>query len=348
MISVGLVGFGVSGRVFHAPVIGAVSGLRLTGIVQRHGDSARRACPDVRIHRDLDSLLADDSIRLVVIATPNAAHHELARRCLLAGRDVVADKPLTVTSAEARGLAELAAARGRVLSVYQNRRWDGDFLTVERLIRSGALGRVVIFESRYDRYRAARRVEAWRESQGPGAGVLYDLGPHLLDQAMVLFGMPQAITADVRIERADAVVDDAFDILLGYPGLRVFLRATMLACSPAPRFLVYGAGGSFSKHGMDPQESVLRAGGSPASPGWGEEDETRWGTLACRGEDGSIVRRTVPTERGDYRRFYENVRDAIDGVAGLAVTAEHSAEIVRLIELARQSSAQRRTLDCPV
>jgi len=206
IISVGLIGFGVAGRTFHAPVIRAVPGLRLAAIVQRSGAGAY---PDVPVFRSVDELLEDASIRLIVIATPNESHFPLAKQCLLAGRDVVVDKPFTVNSSEGVELTELARAEGRLLSVYHNRRWDGDFRTVRRLIASGELGRLVMFESHYDRYRLARRPGAWRENPGPGSGVLFDIGSHMVDQALALFGMPEAIAADVRMEREDAQADDA-------------------------------------------------------------------------------------------------------------------------------------------
>jgi scyllo-inositol 2-dehydrogenase (NADP+) len=345
IIRVGLAGFGVAGRTFHAPVIRAVPGLRLTSIVQRRGNTARETYPDVRAVPSVDELLADEAIRLVVIATPNASHYPLAMQCLLAGRDVVVDKPFTTTSSEAQELDELARSKGRVLSVYQNRRWDGDFLTVQRLIGSGDLGRLAVFESHYDRYRLARRPGAWREAAGPGSGVLFDIGSHLVDQALTLFGMPEAIAADVRIERDDAVVDDAFDIMLRYPKLRVLLRATMLACAPGPRFVLNGTLGTYIKYGMDPQEDALKAGTTPGIGGWGEEDETHWGTLTLSGET-ETLRRALRTEVGDYRQFYANVRDAISGRAPLIVTAEQATRVIRLLELARESSKQWLSTDC--
>jgi predicted dehydrogenase len=344
IIPVGLVGFGIAGRTFHAPVIRAVPGLHLSCIVQRTGDSAHEKYPDVRVVRNIDELLADETIRLVVIATPNASHFEFARQCLVAGRDVVVDKPFTNTSSEAHELDQLARSEGRVLSVFQNRRWDGDFLTVRKLIGSGTLGRLALFESHYDRYRLARRPNQWRETTGPGSGVLFDIGPHLVDQALVLFGTPEAIAADVRIEREDAVVDDAFDIMLRYPKLSVSLRATMLACTPGPRFVLNGTLGTYIKYGMDPQEDALKAGGQPGTPGWGEEDESRWGTLALAAENG-IVRQPVRTEPGDYREFYANVRDAILLKAPLAVTAQHGAQVICLLELARESSQKWLAID---
>ncbi len=340
-IPAGLIGFGIAGRSFHAPVIRAVEGLRLKTIVQRRGDSARQAYPDVTVVRDVDALLSDREIRLAVIATPHDSHYELARRCLEAGKDVVVDKPFTLTSAEGEDLIRIAAAQGRLLSVYHNRRFDGDFLTVRRLIEEGALGRVVRFESRYDRFRPELRPGSWRESGQPHGGILYDLGPHLIDQALALFGSPSAATADIRVERRQAVADDAFDLTLHYPGLRVLLGATMLACSPGPRFLIYGAEGAYVKFGMDPQEAPLRQGRPPGGEDWGREEESLWGTLTRAGGE----TRRVPAQPGDYRLYYANVRDALSGLARLEVTAEQACQVIRALELARQSHALARTVD---
>ncbi|MCC7173848.1 MAG: oxidoreductase [Bryobacterales bacterium] len=340
-IGVGLVGFGLAGRFFHAPVIRAVPGLRLKSVVQRHGDSARETFPEVGIVRDVEALLSDPGIRLVVIATPNQSHYGLARQCLLAGRDVVVDKPFTVTSAEGEELIRIARAQGRLLSVYHNRRFDSDFRTVQRLIAGGAFGRLVRLESRYDRYRPAPRPGVWRERDEPAAGLLYDLGSHLIDQALTLFGAPQAVSADLRVERRQALVDDAFDVVLHYPGLRVQLSASMLACSPGPRFLLYGTQGTYIKYGTDPQEEPLRAGRQPGGPGWGVEEESQWGTLTPAG--GPPQR--VPSEPGDYRLYYDNVRAALEGTAALAVTPEQAVRAVRVIELARESDATTRTVD---
>jgi len=342
-IRVGLAGFGYAGRTFHAPVIQAVPGLLLAAIVQRSGDSARAAYPNARVVSSVDELLSDPKIRLVVIATPNDSHYDLARQCLEAGRDVVVDKPFTTTFEEAKALDELARGKQRLLSVFHNRRWDGDFLTVRDLIGSGALGRLVLFESHFDRYRPARRPGAWRETTRAGSGVLFDLGPHLIDQALVLFGMPQAIEADVRIEREDAIVDDAFDIVLRYPNLRVLLRATMLACAAGPRFVLNGAAGTFVKRGLDPQEDALKAGKTPGGPGWGEEDQSHWGALTLA-EDSAPIQRSVRTEPGDYREYYANVRDSILGISKLDVTAADGARVIRLLQLARESSASGRVI----
>ena len=343
MIDVGLIGFGFAGRTFHAPVISAVEGLRLAAILQRHGPDAEQAYPAARVARSLDELLAMDSIRLIVIATPNTTHFELAKQCLLAGRDVVLDKPFATTYAEAAELVELANDKHRLLSVYQNRRWDGDFLTVRSLFDEGRLGRVVLFESHFDRFRPQLKANAWRERPEPGSGVLFDLGPHLIDQALLLFGTPEALSADVRIEREGALVDDAFDVVLHYPKLRALLRAGVLVSTPTPRFVIHGTRGGYLKYGLDPQEEALKRGETPRGEFWGYEAPERWGTLLLAQGD-SFVRDQLPTAPGDYCQYYANVRDALLGKAALAVTAEQALRVMRALELAQTSSRQGCTL----
>jgi len=340
MIDVGLVGFGFAGRTFHAPVIAAVEGLHLAAILQRHGSEAQQAYPDARLVRSLDELLAIDTIRLVVIATPNTTHFDLAKQCLLAGRDVVIDKPFATTYAEAAELVQIASEQGRLLSVYQNRRWDGDFVTLQRLVADGKLGRVVLFESHFDRFRPHLKANAWRERPEPGSGVLFDLGPHLIDQAMVLFGEPESISADLRIEREGASVDDAFDVVLHYPRMRVLLRAGMLVSTPTPRFVVQGTQGGYVKYGLDPQEDALKRGETPAGEFWGYEAPERWGTL-LEAQGDSFATDKLPTAPGDYHQYYQNVRDAILGDAPLAVTAEQGLGVMRALEMAQESSRQR-------
>ena len=346
MINVGLVGFGFAGRTFHAPFIEAVPGLRLAAIVQRTGDDAVRLYPDAKLVGSVEELVADSTIDLIVVATPNQGHFPLAKRCLEQGRHVVIDKPFATTSAEARVLVRLGEERGKVLSVYFNRRWDGDFQTVQKLVADGSLGRVVSFESHFDRFRPELKKGAWREQNAPGSGVLFDLGSHLIDQAMTLFGVPSAIEADVRIERTEAVVDDAFDVMLIYPDKRALLRATMLANIPGPRFTVHGTEGSYIKHGMDPQEDALKAGRRPNTAEWGTEAEENWGRLSLgEGEENQL--RRVPTIAGDYRKFYENVRDAIEGRGVLEVKPVEALDVMIALELALQSSREGRRIEWP-
>lgn len=347
MINVGLIGFGLAGRSFHAPVIRAVPGLRLAAILQRSGNEAAEKYPDVRIVRTVDELLSMREIQLVVVATPNDIHYSLAHQCLEAGRDVLVDKPFTTTYEEATALVKFAKEQKRMLTVYQNRRYDGDFQAMVQLVRSGALGRVVRFESNYDRFRPQLRPGAWRERSGPGTGIFFDLAPHLIDHALVLFGMPKALTADIRMEREGAAADDAFDLAFHYRGgLRADLRSSILAAATRPRFLLHGTQGAFFKQTFDPQENNLRQGHIPADTAWGAEPEENWGLLTLV-ENGALTQRRVPSANCDFRDYYANLRDAMLGKAKLAVSPEWALDVMRLLELARQSSRERRTVEVP-
>ncbi len=344
MIEVGLVGFGLAGRAFHAPVIRAVPGLHLAAIVQRSGSEAAEKYPDVRIVRSLDELLSLPGIRLIVIATPNETHYPFAQECLGAGRDVVVDKPFTTSLEEAVALVQLAKETGRLLTVYQNRRYDGDFQAIRQLVEAGTLGRIVRFETAYDRFRPQLKPGAWRETARPGSGILFDIAPHLIDHALVLFGLPEAVTADVRIERENAVADDAFDIMLDYSnGMRAVLRSSILAAAPRPRFVLFGTQGSFVKQAFDPQEMNLRQGTIPESKPWGYEPEESWGVLTVP-KGNSFEQRRIPSATCDYRDYYANVRDALLGRATPAVTPEYALNVMRMLELARESSQKRCTI----
>src|SRR5439155_950355 len=299
MLNVGLIGFGFSGKVFHAPVIRAVDGLDLTTIVQRRG-ATDPSYTDVEFVRSVDELLTR-AVDLVVIATPNASHHPIAKQCLLAGCHVVIDKPFTTTVREAAELVRLGLEKRRVLSAYQNRRYVGDFVTLRNLLSEGALGRVTVCESHFDRFRPELRPGAWREQPQPGSGVWFDLGPHLLEQALPLFGTPQAVSADIRVEREGAAADDAFDVTLHYPGMRALLRASMLALSPGPTFAVHGTKGSFVKYGLDPQEAALKSGRTPDESHWDSEPPEMYGRLTT--PEGT---RTVPTIPSSFTQYYEN------------------------------------------
>src|ERR1700682_2017181 len=315
MIEVGLVGFGLAGRAFHAPVIRAVPGLPLAAIVQRNGTEAAEKYPDVRIVRSLEELLSMAEIRLVVIATPNETHYPFARQCLEAGRDVVIDKPFTTTLKEAVSLVQFAKDANRLLTVYQNRRYDGDFQAIRRLVADGTLGRIVRLETSYDRFRPQLKPGAWREAAPPGSGTLFAIAPHLIDHALVLFGLPEAVTADVRMERENAAADDAFDITLHYPnGMRAVLRSSILEAAPRPPFVLFGTQASFVKQAFDPQEMNLRLGYIPTDTAWGAEPEENWGVLTVPSGD-SFEQRRIPSAVCDYRDYYSNVRDAILGRA---------------------------------
>ena len=344
MIDVGVVGFGLGGRAFHAPIIHAVPGLRLAAIVERSRSSAREIYPDAKIVRDIEELLAIKSISLVAIATPNETHFPFAKRCLEAGRHVVADKPFTSTLAEALELVALARKHDRVLTVYQDRRFDGDFRTVQELLARGSLGKIVRFESAFDRCRPQIRTNSWKEKPAPGSGVFFDLGPHLVDQALQLFGPPEHVLADIRIEREGSLTEDAFDVTLYYKnGLRAILTASMLAPDPRPHYRIQGTRGAYVKHTLDPQEALLRADHPATGDDWGVEPEKDWGTMTLWG-DGELAHAKVPTLRGDYRDFYAQVRDAIEGRAIPPVTPEQALRLMYTLELCVDSSRKRAPL----
>lgn len=342
MIDVGLIGFGLGGKAFHAPVIEAVEGLRLAAVLQRRENTAAEIYPGVKVVRAVEELLAVKSTKLVAISTPNDTHFSYAKACLEAERDVVVDKPFATTLAEAKELAELAQKRGRLLTVYQERRLDGDFATVKQLIAKGELGRVVHFEETFDRCRAQVR-DSWKERPGPGRGAFWDLAPHLIDHVLVLFGEPEALLADIRIERDGARTADAFDVTFYYgQGFRAVMSANTLAPVARPHFRIRGTKASFVKQGLDPQEALLRAGVAMGGESWGLEKPEEWGTLTPT--DGASAARTVESERGDYRKFYENVRDVMRGKAEPLVTLEQALRVMYALELSEASSAERRVL----
>lgn len=345
MVRVGLIGFGLAGQAFHAPMIRGVAGMQLACVLERHTNNSRTRYPEVRVARTLDEMLSDKSITLVVVATPNDTHFSYTKAALEAGRHVVVDKPLTPTMKEAEQLVRLAAEHQRLISVYQDRRWDGAFITVKKLIQSGAVGQVAEYEARFDRFRLDAKPGAWREQADfPAAGVLWDLGPHLIDGALILFGEPESIYAAALCQRETSKVDDAFDVIMHYPRLRATLRARIIAYAPSHHLLVHGTEGSFVKYGMDPQEEILRGSNYPDGLDWGKdwglEPEERWGTLTRVNENP----RKIQTERGDYRGFYANFRNAIETGAPLDVPPEQFLRTQRALLLAHKSSREQRVV----
>jgi scyllo-inositol 2-dehydrogenase (NADP+) len=338
-IDVGLLGFGMAGSIFHAPIIKAVPSLAITKVFTSRVLDVARDLPAAAAVSTPEQVFADPSIELVVIATPNSTHAELARQALLAGKHVVIDKPMTTTSPDADALIELAAQRGRLLSVYHNRRWDNDFLTLRQLVETGRLGRVYAYESHFDRFRPAIK-PGWREVPQPGSGVLFDLGSHLIDQALALFGMPETVTADVFAQRPEALVDDYFHIVLGYGDRRAIVHSSTLVREPGPHFAVHGNAGSFVKYGLDPQEAALKAGRPATTPDWGRDDPAAYGTLVnAAGE-----RETIVTLPGSYASFYAQMAAAVAEGAPVPVRAQSARDVVAVIELARQSAVERCTV----
>lgn len=346
-INVGLIGFGMAGRLFHGPTITETNGLNLYKIRETKEPNIsiiKARYPQAVIVNTTDDILNDTSVDLVVVATPNTTHHNVAMQVLQAGKHVVVDKPFTVTSEEATNLIDLAASQNKLITVYQNRRWDSDFLTVKRVIDSNLLGNLVEYEAHYDRFRNTIRPDTWKEDGALGTGLLYDLGSHLIDQALVLFGLPNSVFADLRTQRQNATIIDNFEMILDYGKLKVTLKGGMLIKEGLPHFTLLGNNGAYIKYGMDVQEEALLAGLTPSNTGsWGEEPENLWGTINTE-FNGIEFRGKVKSERGNYVAFYENVYKALNGEEELAVKAGQARNTIKVIELAMQSNKEKRTI----
>ncbi|GGP24240.1 oxidoreductase [Silvimonas amylolytica] len=338
-LKVALVGYGYAGKTFHAPLIVASPDLLLATVVSSDAGKVHADYPDVRVVAHAKEALADPQIDLVVIAAPNDQHFPLAQAALAAGKHVVVDKPFTTTLAEARSLIAQAKEVGKVLSVFQNRRWDADFLTVKKLLADDDLGRVVHFESHFDRFRPVVR-QRWREAAGLGNGLWFDLGPHLVDQALQLFGHPEAVYADMAIMRDEAVATDYFHVILRYEGLRVILHGSTLVAG-GPRFVIHGDKRSFIKQGLDTQEGQLKAGGKPGDADWGKDSLD--GVLITSVNDVE-ENEAVVTRVGDYRAYYNGVAAAISGNEPNPVSGEEALAVMAVIELAHTSASMQREL----
>lgn len=337
-LKTGLVGYGSVAEKMHAPLIHTSPHMELYGVVERNHQRSKERYEHVRIFRSIDELLQVDELDLVVIATPNENHFEQAKQALEAGKHVLVDKPITVSSAEAVVLAQLAKEKGLVLSVFQNRRWDGDFLTIRKLIEENTLGRIVHFESHFDRFRPEPK-DNWREKEVPGSGILYDLGSHLIDQALFLFGKPDWVYAEILKQRKNVMADDFFDISMMFGEVKVRLTASIFVNTILPKFMVLGEKGTYTKYGLDIQEQALKEAKLPIGSIWGVEPEENWGKIYY--EDKQV---SYPTLNGDYRQLYENVAQAILLNEPLSVTAEQAIGCLKVIEACRRSHEQGRRI----
>lgn len=346
-IRVGLIGFGISGQVFHAPVMRSVAELELVCVTARKADQQlllKERYPHTKIALSADEIFADETIDLVVIATSNEMHYPFAKRALETGKHVVVEKPFTNSVEQADELIALAKEKKLILAPYHNLRFNSDYRTVEKIIQSGRLGRIVNLESRFDRFRNYLRPNAWREENLAGSGIFYDLGPHLIDQTLQLFGRPNAIFADLAVQRDHAKTIDNFDCILYYDNLRVSLKGSMLAKEPTPRYRIFGINGNFVKYGIDPQEALLREGKFPdEDPNWGQEDPSLYGKLNIM-EEGKDIEEIIPSEIGSYPDFYQNVADTILGKADLIASAEQARDVIKIIELSYKSQLERRVI----
>lgn len=339
-IKTALVGYGPGGRIYNAPIVSCVEGFQVNKILSSSPDNvaaAHRDYPESDVVSDFSEIIKDKNVQLLIISLPNHLHFEFAKRGLEAGKHVVVEKPITPDSRKADQLISLAKEKNVVLSVNHNRRWDSDFRTIYKLVKEQKLGRIVEYEAHFDRFRNEVK-EGWKERKEiPGSGILYDLGSHLIDQALSLFGLPVEVFADIRIQRDSAEVPDNFELLLFYPGLKVTLKAGMLVKEKGPTYSINGTKGSFIKYGADVQEEALKQGHSPKNiDDWGVEPKEIWGKLNSLDEE-----KKIESERGDYRQVYMGVYEAILNGTKASVTAEQARDVIRVIELAQKSNSKK-------
>ncbi|MFZ4455798.1 MAG: Gfo/Idh/MocA family oxidoreductase [Bacteroidales bacterium] len=335
-IKTAVAAFGMSGKVFHALLIDTHPSFELTAICERSKNEAEHLYPAAKIVKSFDELLAISEIELVIINTPDTTHYEYCKRALLANKHVVVEKPFVFTVAEGEELVTIARERNRRLAVFQNRRWDGDFITIQKILSENSLGRVVEFQSTMPRFRNFIAPNTWKEQPTQHVGLTYNLGPHLIDQAVVLFGFPDAVFARIEKLRDGSQIDDYFQIQLFYPKLEVTLKASYLMREETPRFAIHGTLGSFVKYGLDPQEDALKAGKRPVNKHWGEDKPAKWGVLHTE-INGEIVRYPVETEKGNWLAYYDNIAEYILNNAPLLTSAEDNLKLIAILEAAFRS-----------
>ena len=343
-INTAICSFGMSGWVFHAPFIHVNPGFNLYAVWERSKNLAEQKYPGVKTYRTLEDMLADEAIELVVVNTPNYTHYEYSKKALLAGKHVIVEKPFAVTVDEAKDLHDIAEKKNLKLSVYHNRRYDSDFKTVRKILAEGWLGNLVEVEIHYDRFKEELSPKLHKEIPGLGTGALYDLGSHLIDQSLQLFGFPEAVFADLRIARPISKVDDYFDVLLYYPQLRVRLKSSYAVREPLPGFVLHGLKGSFIKPKTDVQEGLLQANVVPDKEDWGTEPESERGLLHAE-KDGKVVREYVTSLRGNYGDYYNGIYEAIRNDKPLPVTALEGLNVIRIIEAAFKSSNEKKVVE---
>ena len=340
-INVAILGFGLSGSTFHAPLISNTEGLNLTHIQSRQRDKVISHYPNVMVVDSLNEILNLNSVDLVINTLPNSEHYSVTRQCLLAGKHVVVEKPFVISSSEGSELIELANSKNLMLSVYHNRRWDNSFLTLKQQLPN--LGRIYNYETYYDRFRPTVNLSKWREQDAPGSGILYDLGSHLIDQAVQLFGVPNSLIADIDIQRKDARAVDYFQVTFQYERMRVIIGSASVMTQPRPILAAYGDKGSYVKYGLDTQEDTLKNGGLPTQVGYGVEDTANSGILSLA-KNNTVTSKPVVSLAGAYQQYYAQVQACIAQGAKNPVSAESALVVIKLIELAIQSYAQKKLL----
>ncbi len=330
MLNVALIGFGLSGRYLQAPFFESNPNFRLKTIVSNN-QNPKDFFPSVQVARSLDEVLADSSVDLISICSPNATHFEYAKRSLLAGKNVLVEKPFTATVEEAQELILLAKQQQKVISVFQNRRFDSDFLTVKKIIEGNLLGEIHSFEIHFNRFKPVLNPKKWKETVGAGSGIIYDLGSHIIDQVIVLFGVPKSVWGQTFTQRENSEIDDAFVIKLDYDKLKVTLKSSLLVREDTPRYIIHGTKGSFIKHGIDVQEDHLKMGMEPTDSDFGIEPISQSGILNTE-INGLIFRGTVETEKGNWALLFQNLHDAMVDGKELLIKPEEILEQIRIID----------------
>ena len=343
-IKTALLSYGMSGKIFHAPFIVNHPGFTLVGAWERTTKNIQKDYTDAISYATIEALLADDSIELVIVNTPNDTHFNYAKQALLAGKHVVVEKAFTTTVKEGMELKALAAEQGKKISVYQNRRYDSDLRTVQQVIATNLLGDIIEAEFHYDRFKPTVGPKVHKETPGPGAGLLMDLGPHLIDEALLIFGMPHSLFADIRITRPFSKVDDNFDLLLYYPGYRIRLKASSIVREALPANIIHGIKGSFIKPRADVQEAELLAGKKPGEANWGVEPVSGQGILHTE-INGIIIRESYPSANGNYSDYYEGLYQAIVNDKPLPVTADDGIRTIQVIEAAIKSFNEKKVVE---
>ncbi|HEY5463944.1 MAG TPA: Gfo/Idh/MocA family oxidoreductase [Hanamia sp.] len=343
-INTALCSFGMSGRVFHAPFINVNPGFNFYAVMERSKNLAEEKYPNVNTYRTLENMLADDLVELVIVNTPNSTHFDFAKKALEAGKDVIVEKPFTIKVEEGNELIALAKKQNKKLSVYQNRRYDSDYKTIKKVVESKCLGELVEVEMHFDRFKEELSTKSHKEIPGPGTGSLYDLGSHLIDQALQLFGMPQKIFADILAMRPGSKVDDYFELLFYYEKKRVRIKSSYIVREALPGYVFHGLKGSFIKPKTNVQEEMLQAGKVPGNKDWGTEPESERGLLHTE-INGKEVREYIPSEQGNYGEYYDGIYEAIRNGKPLQVTAEEGVNVIKIIEAAYRSNESKKVVD---
>jgi predicted dehydrogenase len=343
VIHTAIASYGMSGQVFHGPLLKVNPGFKVVSILERSKNISAKMFTEAKIVRSFNEILEDKTIELVVVNTPDSYHYEMTKQALLKGKHVVVEKPVTLKSKQAEELVKTARKNNLILTVFQNRRWDGDFRTVRKILSENQLGRLVEFESHFDRYRTFITPDTWKEEGDEYAGVLYNLGSHMVDQVYMLFGKPKAITAHLKIVRTGGVVTDYYDLRFDYKGFSAILKCSYLVKEPGPRYSIYGEFGTFHKWGIDPQEEILKEGKLPVGIDWGKENPMDWGTMVYEKEGVDLSER-IETLPGDYNLFYNNVYAAIRNGSQLLVKPEEAVTVLKILEACLESNKQKKTI----